>query len=168
MSRRTLSPLLAAVLLVASLPARAASVCGDTTLPRAWQVGLTFQVLLAGNLPDWVNSTSAYGVVGSMPVGDDAIQLQWQYASGNEFNLYLTEVNYRYLIPTPYFRLFALAGAHYLHYGLSGQNHDGPGGNLGIGVLVPLARDLHLSVSLKSYVRERSILSVGGGFTFLL
>ena len=148
---------------------RGASVCSDISIPNSYQLGLSLQLLLPGKLPDFSKNPSAYGVVGSMPIGTgDSIQLQVQYASAEKFTLYLIETNYRLLLPTPFLTVFALAGAHFLHYSLEVNSHGAFGGNLGFGLLLPMAGSFHVSLALKTYLQSQPIVSVGGGFSFLL
>ncbi len=148
--------------------ARAAVSCGDTPVPNDFQIGLSLQILLPNNLPDFSLSVPAYGIVASVPLGRDSIQVLAQYGSGEKFYLYSGEVNYALVLPTPFFTPFLLAGIHWMHYALSGVGHDNFGGNAGIGLLFPLSSDFQITLGLKSYLESRAIIAFGGGFSFFL
>ncbi len=84
-------------------------------------------------------------------------------------SLYLAESNFRLEIDTPFLHLFALMGAHFLHYRLTtGAAQAGFGINLGIGTALSLGRGFELSLAIRTYIQQRTMVTFGGGFSFLL
>ncbi len=125
------------------------------------------QYLLPNQLPDFIDPVFAYGAGVGIPIGGDFIDVQGLYGTAEGVSLILTEANYRFLLNTPLFTAFLLAGGHYLRYS-SPATHDGFGGTAGFGFLIPLSGGLEITVGAKGYIESRTVLSFGGSFAFAI
>lgn len=147
--------------------------CGVITSPRGerFEVGLVYSALIPSGLPDFNITLPIYGPVLGVPLFGGTLQLQGATGSdsGTGLTLYLAEATYRLEMSIPYFNSFALVGAHILHYSASGGvTHQGVGANFGIGLSFLMGRGFEMAFSLRTYVQQRSTISFGGGFSFLL
>src|SRR5258707_1384550 len=82
---------------------------------NSYAVGLTAQILYPDRLPDFRTSLATYGLMGAIPIGDHAIQIQAGYGKADTLSIYVVETQFRLNIETPFFNCFLLAGVHYFH-----------------------------------------------------
>jgi hypothetical protein len=149
------------------------SICESPASSRGkrFEIGLRYQSLIPSGLPDFTTTLPVLGPVLGMPLLGGTLQVQgvWGGNGVTGLSLYLVETNYRRELMTPFFHAFVLVGAHYLHYGYpGGTTLDGPGVNAGIGLAFAMGEGFELSGALKAYLQNRTLLSFGGGFSFLL
>jgi hypothetical protein len=143
--------------------------CGSLQSPRgnSYEIGLVYQAIIPSGLPDLTRTIPVYGPVLGFPFLGGTIQAQSVWGSDGGVSLTLVETNYRLEIEIPYFHAFALFGAHYLRY-TEANTHEGFGANLGIGLSFLMGKNFELAFSLRTYLQQRSTVSFGGGFAFLL
>jgi hypothetical protein len=139
-----------------------------TTRRSTYSIGLAAQILYPDRLPDFKTSIATYGVVGSVPVGTHAIQVQANYGRSDDLSLYLFEGNFRFNIDTPFIDFFLFAGVHYFHFDYIDNDHWRFGGNGGPGVRMKLGENLDGQVIMKLYLQDKTVVAFGGGITFLL
>lgn len=148
-------------------------ICGEIQTSRGERIelGLIYQSLIPSGLPDFSRTLPAYGGVFGIPLFGGTLQLQ-ALATADALagqSLYLAESNFRLEMETPFVHLFALFGAHFLHYRLtSGAAHAGFGANFGIGTALALGKGFELSLAIRTYIQQRTMVTFGGGFSFLL
>ena len=145
--------------------------CGTLATPRgqSFEIGLVYAAIIPSGLPDLTRTIPVYGPVLGIPVlgGTAQIQSVWGNDKDTNLSLMLVEANYRLEIEIPYFHAFGLFGAHYLRY-TQATEHSGFGANLGIGLSFLMGRNFEVSFSLRTYLQQRSTVSFGGQFAFLL
>jgi len=161
---------LAPISRAASSPSLGVPACSSTRLqrPNAYEVGLSAQLLLPNRLDDFKTSLPAYGPVFGIPLGSDTLHFEGLYGASNGLSLFVLEAGYRLNFDTPFLSGYLLAGGHFLHYSLNSMPHQFFGGNLGLGLTLPMSRDFSLDLGMKVYLQARAIVSFGGGFNFLL
>lgn len=146
--------------------------CATLTSPRGhrYEIGLLYQAIIPSGLPDLSRTIPVYGPIVGVPVLGGTVQLQTVWGSDDSagISLNLVEANYRLEIEIPFLNVFALFGAHYLRYTLATTTHAGFGANLGIGLSFLMGKNFEVSLSLRTYLQQRSTVSFGGGFAFLL
>lgn len=150
----------------------AAVECGVPTPSRGkkFELGLLYYVLVPSGLPDLTRTVPITGAVIGVPVFHGTLQLEGFFGSDptDSLDLQMAEANYRLEVEIPYFNLFALFGAHYLHYTKATTPHSGFGANTGIGVSFLMGQNFELALSLRAYIQQRTTIGVGGGFSYLL
>lgn len=138
---------------------------------KRYEVGLVYQSLLPSGLANWVAAVPTIGPVLGIPLFGGTLQLQG--GTGNEptrqLTLYVLEVAYRLELETPFFQAFGAFGAHLLHYGVArSPGLLSLGANFGLGLSTALGEGFDMSLGVKAYFQSRTIVSFGGGFSFLL
>jgi hypothetical protein len=145
--------------------------CGTLASPRgqSYEIGLVYAAIIPSGLPDLTRTIPVYGPVLGFPILGGTVQLQsvWGTDRDTNLSLMLIETNYRLEIEIPFFHVFGLFGAHYLRYSQTTE-HSGFGANLGIGLAFLMGKNFELSFSLRTYLQQRSTVSFGGQFAFLL
>jgi hypothetical protein len=171
MARRNLYPLSLLVLLLSVNAAAVPKECGTTESPRGerFEIGMLYQALIPSGLPGLTRTVPIYGPILGVPLLGGTLQVQGVFGSDSSINLNLTllEATYRVEIEFPYFNAFALFGAPYLRYAQT-TTHAAFGANLGVGISFLMGKNLELSLALRTYLQQRSTISFGGGFSFLL
>lgn len=149
--------------------------CEVSTLDREnrYEIGLSLQSLYPNGLPNDPANLPVYGPRFGIPFLGNKLYLQTLYGSADPESrgattVILSEVGYQIPIELPFFVMFAEGGVHYLHYTKLGKSRDMFGGNLGTGLMLPMGKNFKLTLSLKAYLQERAIISLGGGFSILL
>jgi hypothetical protein len=158
---------------VNSLAVTSPPACPEIANPRGqfFEIGLVYQSLIPSGLPDFTKTQVAFGGVLGFPFLKGTLQLQATGGGDTNtgFSLYLAESSYRFEIPTPFANLFLWAGGHFLYYQLGHQPvHRGVGAHFGLGTAFLMGKGFEVSLSLKTYIQQRTMVSLGGGFSFLL
>jgi hypothetical protein len=138
---------------------------------KRFEIGLVYQSLLPSGLANWVAAVPTIGPVFGAPLFGGTLQLQGGTGSdpGSQLTLYVVEAAFRVELETPFFQAFGAFGAHLLHYGVAGAApSQSPGGNFSLGLSTVLGEGFELSLGVKAYFQSRTIISFGGGFSFLI
>lgn len=138
---------------------------------KRFEVGLIYQSLLPSGLANWVAAVPTIGPVFGIPLFGGTLQIQG--GTGNEptrqLTLYVVETAFRLEMETPFFQAFGAFGAHLLHYGVAGASAvQSPGANFSLGLSTAFGEGFDMSLGVKAYFQSRTIVSFGGGFSFLL
>lgn len=152
-------------------PPLTAAPCTEIASPRGerFELGLLYQSLVPSGLPNLNVTMPVFGPVVGLPLFGGTLQFQAVYGSDTGVSLYLAETTYRVEIPSPYVNLFALFGAHFLHYSVLNQPSFGRfGTNFGLGASFMMSRTFEMAITLRTYIQQRSTITFGGGFSFLL
>lgn len=152
-------------------PTPEAAPCIQFASPRGerFELGLLYQSLVPSGLPNLNVTLPVFGPVVGVPLLGGTLQFQAVYGSDTGVSLYLAETTYRIEIPSPYVNLFALLGAHYLHYSVLNSPSFGKfGTNFGVGASFMMGRSFEMAFTLRTYIQQRSTITFGGGFSFLL
>jgi hypothetical protein len=144
------------------LGASARSVAASTEL------GLSVQQLIPTHMPEFNSSIPAFGPNILIPLGGDHLRVQGLFAGQNGVTLYMAEAGYYWTVTTPFFMGMVGLGAHYMHYNTIDASYDFVGGNLGVGLSLVMSKSFHVLLEMKGYIQERSMLTAGGGFSFVL
>jgi len=141
-----------------------------STRGERFELGLAIETIVPSGLPDLTASLPLYGVVMGWPIFGGTIELRGGIGGAPSTSLYLAEATYRFDIPSPFLNTFLLLGAHYLTYTVTSvpATHDGFGANTGLGFSFPLSKSLEVSLGLRVYLQSRSMMTFGGGLSFLL
>ena len=146
-----------------------AEVCGNPPpRPARFSVGLAVENLIPSKLPNFEAVLHSYGIVASIPLGDDAIELEVLHGSSLGTVVKIFEAGYRLNLTTPHLDGFALAGAHFLSYTTPGPSRNFVGGFLGLGATISMAERFAIDALLKTYFQTRPMLAVGGSFRLAL
>jgi hypothetical protein len=138
------------------------------TLGAALELGISVQQLIPTHMPEFSFSLPAVGPNILIPIGDDHLRVQGLFTAQSQFVFYLAEVGYTWTVTTPFFTGFAGLGAHYMHYSTADALYDFVGGNLGVGLTLAMSKNFHVLVEMKGYIQEKSMLTAGAGFCFVL
>jgi hypothetical protein len=154
--------------LVLALPARA-EVCGDKAPPPPrLELGLAVESLIPSRLPELEVTFPVYGLLVSVPVGTNMVDLEMLLGGSQDVTVRIFETAYRLNVETPHFSGYAMAGAHLLFYSAPISDYTLIGGLLGLGIVVPLGERFHIDLLVKSYFQSRPIVALGGTFRLAL
>ncbi len=152
-------------------PSPAAAPCAEIASPRGerFELGLLYQSLIPSGLPDLNVTMPVFGPVVGVPLFGGTLQWQAVYGSDTGVSLYVAETTYRIEIPNPYVNLFGLFGAHYLYYSVLNHPSRGKfGTQFGLGASFMMGSSFEMAFTLRTYIQQRSTITFGGGFSFLL
>ncbi len=138
---------------------------------KRFEVGLVYQSLLPSGMVNWTAAVPTIGLVLGAPLFGGTLQLQGGTGSepSRQLTLYVVEMAFRLELKTPFFSGFGALGAHLLHYGVAGAvPSQSPGANFALGLSTALGEGFDVSLGVKAYFQSRTIISFGGGFSFLL
>ena len=155
-------------------PARGAGtlpqVCQEPHPERAgkFELGILYQTVIPSGLVGFDKTIPAYGPVVGFPLWGHTFQVAGLYGSQAGLNVYLLETSMRFGISMPYFNGFVLAGAHYLRYSQDVTVQGAAGANAGLGLALALGSGFEVHLGLRAYIQRRTMIAMGGGFSFLL
>lgn len=123
---------------------------------------MAIQIQMPNHLPDYETSLPAYGAVVGLPVGPGEIILQSAYGTDSGVSLSLTELGYRWNIPTPFFYFYLYGGAHYLFYAPDQGSHQFVGMQFGPGILFSFGDRMDIQIGLKGFFESQFMLAYTG------
>ncbi|NQW45168.1 MAG: hypothetical protein HQ462_07170 [Deltaproteobacteria bacterium] len=156
--------------LIFALPNDTPSEVTENPIPEFTKIiiGLDLELLIPDNLSGLSLPQTLTGPKLGIALGADSLMLGAFYNSNAETsNLILSELDYRFNLSTPFITGYALAGLHYLHFRLAFKDKDYVGPVVGFGFDLPMARTFKMGLRMKLYYPLKTMLSFGGGFSFL-
>lgn len=133
-----------------------------------FELGIGFQSLMPSRLTQFENSLVSYGPVFGINLGGrHSLQAQISYGSIESFSLFLGEINYRFLLRTPFFTSYFSTGPHYLHYEYRKLTTNRIGGQTGLGFLFRTRTGLEIDLKFQTYLSQKPILSLGAKISWL-
>lgn len=153
-----------------SLPLLAAETQTKTAVKKRapLEVGLFLYTLLPNGLPEFDMSLTVYGPMFAIPFGPHRLQVHATYGGTDGLSVYTLEPSFKFVLRNPFFRGFAAVGGQLFHYSAGGTSYDHTGANVAFGLIFPMGMNCEWTLIWKSYLQARTLMSFGGGFTFLL
>jgi len=142
--------------------------CHSAPPVRGYELGLTLQTMLPNELPDFAAALPVYGPLLGVSIGPHNLVVRGLYGAIEALSTYVVEAGVRWNIDLHFFHMYALTGGQLLHYSYAGSGRQYVGGNLGMGIVIPISGKYQVTVGAKAYITSRTLMNFETGFSIFL